>query len=81
MKRVQGHGVLRNFVFEFYALLATQFSLRRRRIRQRQGRRYVRVVLRRLRRYLFSYLRSKFSTSCFNAIRRTLFALSVFYAI
>ena len=42
-KRVQGRGVLGNFFFEFYALLATQFSLRRRRISRRQGRRYVRV--------------------------------------
>ena len=39
--RVQGRGVLRKFFFEFYALLATQFSLRRRRIKRRQGRRYV----------------------------------------
>ena len=43
-KRVQGRGVLRkSFFFEFYALLATQFSLQRRRVRQQQGRRYVRV--------------------------------------
>ena len=41
--RVQGHGVLRKKIFDFYALLATQFSLRRRRIRRRQGRRYVPV--------------------------------------
>ena len=39
------------------------------------------LALRRLRRYLFVYLSSKFSTSCFNAFRRALFALSVFYAI
>ena len=31
--------------FEFYALLATQFSLRRRRNRRRQGQRYVRASL------------------------------------
>ena len=42
-RRSQGRGVLRKFCFEFYALLATQFSLRRRRIRRRQGRRYVPV--------------------------------------
>ena len=41
--RVQGHGVLRKKIFEFYALLTTQFSLRRRRIRRRQGQRYVPV--------------------------------------
>ena len=39
--RVQGRGVLQKYIFEFYALLATQFSLCRRRIRRRQGRRYV----------------------------------------
>ena len=39
------------------------------------------LALRRLRRYLFVFLRSKFSMSCFNAFRRALFALSVFYAI
>ena len=39
------------------------------------------LALRRLRRYLFVYLTSKFSTSCFNAFRRALFAPSVFYAI
>ena len=39
------------------------------------------LALLRLRRYLFVYLSSKFSTSCFNAFRRALFALSVFYAI
>ena len=37
-------------------------------------------ALRRLRRYSFVYLSSKFSTSCFNAFRRALFALSFFYA-
>ena len=41
--RVQGRGVLRKKHFAFYALLATQFSLRRRRIRQQQGRCYVPV--------------------------------------
>ena len=39
------------------------------------------VAVRRLRLYLFVYLGSEFSTSCFNAFRRALFALSVFYAI
>ena len=39
------------------------------------------LALRRLRRYSFVYLSSKFSRSCFNAFRRALFALSVFYAI
>ena len=41
--RVQGRGVLRKTIFEFYALLAMQFSLRRRRIRRQQGWRYVPV--------------------------------------
>ena len=41
--RVQGRGVLRKDIFVFYALLATQFSLRRRRIRRQQRRRYVPV--------------------------------------
>ena len=36
------------------------------------------LTLRRLRRYFFSYLSSKFSTSCFNAFRRTLFVLAIF---
>ena len=35
--RVQGRGVLRIFFFDVYALLATQFPSRRRRIRRRQG--------------------------------------------
>ena len=39
------------------------------------------LALQRLRRYLFVYLSSKFLTLCFNAFRRVLFALSVFYAI
>ena len=38
------------------------------------------LTLRRLRRFLFVYLSSKFSTSCFNAFRRALFVLAVFYA-
>ena len=41
--RVQGRGVLRKNIFVFYALLATQFSLPRRRIRQRLRQRYVPV--------------------------------------
>ena len=79
--RVQGRGVRRKNIFVFYALLATQFSLRRRRIRRRQRRRYGPVSVTALWRYLFVYLGSKFSTSCFNAFRRALFALSVLYAI
>ena len=39
------------------------------------------LALRRLRRHLFVYFSSKTSTSCFNAFRRALFALSVFSAI
>ena len=39
--RVQGRGVLQKHFFVFYALPATQFSLRRRRIGRREGRRYV----------------------------------------
>ena len=39
------------------------------------------LALRHLRRYLFVFLSSKFLTSCFNAFRRALFALSVSYAI
>ena len=41
--RVQGRGVLRKSFFVFYALLATQFALRRRHIRRRQKQRYVLV--------------------------------------
>ena len=41
--RVHGRGVLRKNDFDSYALLAMQFSLRRRRIRLRQGRRCVPV--------------------------------------
>ena len=36
------------------------------------------LTLRRLQRYLFVYLSSKFSTLCFNASRRALFVLAVF---
>ena len=39
------------------------------------------LALRRLQRFFFVYLSSKVSTSCFNAVRRAIFALSVFYAI
>ena len=38
------------------------------------------LTLRRLRRYSFVHLSSKFSTSCFNAFRRALFVPAVFYA-
>ena len=38
--RVRGRGVLQKGFSDFYALLATQFSLRRRHIRRRQTRRY-----------------------------------------
>ena len=38
------------------------------------------LTLRRLRRYLFVYLSSKFSTAWLNAFRRALFVLAVFYA-
>ena len=38
------------------------------------------LTLRRLRRYLFVYLSSKFSTSCFKAFRRALSVLAVSYA-
>ena len=37
------------------------------------------LTLRRLRRYFFVYLSSKFSTSCFNAFRCALFVLAVSY--
>ena len=77
--RVQGRGVLRKFFFfEFYALLATQFSLSRRRMRRQQGRRYIPVSVTALT-ALFICL-FKFWRSCFNAFRRALFAISVFYA-
>ena len=39
------------------------------------------LALQLLRRYLFVYLSSKFSTSCSNAFRRALFALRVSYAV
>ena len=39
------------------------------------------LALQRLQRYFFVSLSSGFSTSCFNAFRRALFALSIFYAI
>ena len=38
------------------------------------------LTLRHLRRYLFVYLSSEFSTSCFNAFRCALFVLAVLYA-
>ena len=38
---MQGRGVLPKEFFEFYVLLATQFSLRRPQIRRRGARRYV----------------------------------------
>ena len=39
------------------------------------------LALLRLRCYLFVYLSSRFSTSCFNASRRALFALSISSAV
>ena len=38
---MQGRGVIRKRFFVFYALLATQFSLRIRRVTQRGARRHV----------------------------------------
>ena len=42
---MQWRGALRIKTFEFYALLAAQFSLRRRRIRGQEARRYVPIYV------------------------------------
>ena len=79
--RVQGRELLRNSFFESYALLATQFSLRSRRIRRRQGRRYVPVSVTALTALFFCLFKFKTFESVFYAFRRALFALCIFYAI
>ena len=71
---------LRNGFFDFYALLQTRFSLRRRVTGQRGTRHYVSIsvtVLTALNIHLFQV--EKF-LSCFNAFRSALFTLIVFYA-
>ena len=81
MDEYRGAACCDIFFFVFGVLLATQFSLRRRRIRRRQGRRYVLVSVTALTAPFICLLDFKFSRSCFNAFRRALFALSGFYAI
>ena len=80
--RVQGRGVLRKKSFSSFTRCSRRSSLYVDGVLDDYRDGVVSLlVLRRLRRYLCVYLSSKFSTSCFNAFRRALFALSVFYAI
>ena len=60
------HGMRRasKFFFVFYTLLATQFSLRRRRIRRRQRRRYVTVSVTALTALFVCPFRFTIFTSC-----------------
>ena len=64
--------------FEFYALLATQFSLRRRQIRRQRAQGHVPINITALTALFICLFKFKFSTSCFNAFRRALFLLAVF---
>ena len=76
--RVQGRGVLRKKYFSSFTRCSRRSFLYLDGVLDdgRDGVMFL-LALRRLRRYLFVYLSSKFSTSCFNAFRRALFALSV----
>ena len=80
--RVQGHGVLPKQSFSSFTRCPRRSFLYVDGVLDdgRDGVMFL-LALRRLRRYLFVYLSGKFSTSCLNAFRRALFALSVFYAI
>ena len=79
--RSQGRGVLANFVSSLTRCSRRSFPYVDGVLDDdRDGVMFL-LALRRLRRYLFVYLSSKFSTSCLKAFRRALFALSVFYAI
>ena len=81
-QRVQGRGVFRKKSFSSFTRCSRRRFLYVDGVLDdgRDGVMFL-LALRRLRRYLFVYLSSKFSPSCFNAFRRALFALSVFYAI
>ena len=79
--RVQGRGVLREFTSSSTCSSQRSFLYVDGVLDEcRDGVMFL-LALRRLRRYLFVYLSSKFLTSYFNAFRHALFALRVFYAI
>ena len=80
--RVQGRGVLRIKSFSSFTRCSRRSFIDVDGVLDdgRDGVMFL-LALRHLRRYLIVYLSSKFSTSCFNAFRRVLFALSVVYAI
>ena len=85
MKRKRGEGTrrLRIFFTSVTRYSRPVFSLCRRNSATRATRCYVRfcqIAVQRLRRRLFTYLSYKIFTSCLNAFRRALFALSVLYA-
>ena len=67
-------------IFEFYALLAPQFSLRRRQIRRQGVRRCIPINVTALTALFICAFKYLFLTSCFNAFHRTLFVLAAFYA-
>ena len=79
--RVQGRGVLRKLFLSFTRCFRRSFLCVDGVLDDcRDGVMFL-LALQRLRRYLFVHLSSKFWRSCFNAFRRALFALCVFYAI
>ena len=75
---MQGCNVLEN-IFEFYALLATSFSLTFWHAQQRGARRYVRTIITVLTAFtIYLFHVEKFS-SPFYAFRSAPFGLSIFY--
>ena len=79
-KRVQGRGVLRKEFSIFTRCSRRSFLCVDGKLGDEGHGVIFLLLLRRLQRSLFVYLSSKFSTSCFNALRRALFVLAVFYA-
>ena len=76
---MQGRNVLESF-FEFYALLATSFSLTIWPAQQQGVRRYARTFITVLTALTITYFTSKTNLSRFYASRSAPFGLSVFYA-
>ena len=75
---MQGRNVLENF-FQFYALLATSFSLTIGHAQQRGARRYVRTLITVLTALTIHLFHVKNFSSRFYAFRSAPFGLSVFY--
>ena len=76
-ERGQGRGVLRKHFSSFTRCSRRCFLCVDGELGNDEHRVMLLITLRRLQRHLFVYLRSKFSTSCFDAFRRALFVLAI----